>query len=62
MLLNGGCFSRKTIKYNPKTQLYSIINHIDDSKQSLTDRQIMNKAETLIGKAMKLRSLIALID
>ena len=62
MLLNGGVFSRKTIKYNTKTKKYAVINHIDDSKQFLTEKEIMNKKITLIGKAMFLRSLIALIN
>lgn len=62
MLLNGNAYSRKTIKYNPKTKLYSITNHIDNSKQVLSKKQILNKKITLIGEAMIKRSLIALID
>lgn len=60
--LNSFMISRKTISYNPKTKKYKIINHIDDSKQYLTDKQMMNEEYTNIGKAMKLRALIAEID
>lgn len=62
MILNGGLYSLKTIRYIKKTGKYSITNHIDDSKQSLTGGQMMNVSLTHIGQAMSKRALIALID
>ncbi len=60
ILGGGGMFSRKTIKYNPKTKKYRIINHIDDSKFFLTGEEILDGS--IIGEAMSKRCLIALID
>ncbi|MFA7301790.1 MAG: hypothetical protein WC069_05790 [Candidatus Shapirobacteria bacterium] len=57
-----GIYSRKTIKYSDKTKQYSITNHIDNSKQKLTEKELMNESYTLIGKALKLKSLIAIIN
>lgn len=57
-----GLYSRKTIKYNKKTKKFSIYNHIDDSKMSLTHKELMDETITNIGKAMPLNSLIAIID
>lgn len=62
LLLNGGCFSRKTITYNPKTKKYKIINHIDNSTQYLTEKDILNKKITNIAEGIEKRALIALID
>jgi hypothetical protein len=56
LLLNGGVWSRKTIKYS--APLYHIKNHIDNSKQILTKTLFLR---SLMGQAMKKRSLIALI-
>lgn len=62
MLLAGGpAFSRKTIKYNKKTSKYNIHNHIDNTRQTLTEADIINNRGTLIGEAIKKRSLIVLI-
>jgi len=62
LLLNGGAYSRKTIKYSPKTKKFSITNHIDESKQKLTISEIVTGKETNIGKGILLSSLIAIID
>ena len=60
MLLGGGfAHSKKTIKYISKTKKYSIVNHIDNSKESLTEKDFK---KTLIFKAMAKRALIAIID
>jgi len=58
----GVAYSRKTIKYNEKANTYTITNHIDNSKQTLNSNQIMDTKCTNVGKAMKMRCLIALID
>ena len=62
VLGGGGMFSRKDINYNEKTKKFKILNHIDDSKMILTEKEIMDRNITLIGAAMPLNSLIALID
>lgn len=62
LLAGGGAFSRKTIKYDPKTKKYYVTNHIDESKQIFTGIELINNRGTLIGKAISMRSLIALID
>lgn len=59
VMLNGGMYSRKTIRYIKKTKRYSIVNHIDESRESLTERELMRSN---IGRAMKQRGLIAIID
>lgn len=59
MLAGSGIYSRKTIRYIKKTGKYSITNHIDETRQSLTEKELM---KSLIGKAMPARCLIALID
>ena len=61
VLAGESAFSRKTIKYNPKTELFKITNHIDNTHQMLSKRQLMDKKVTHIGEAMSKRSLIALI-
>ncbi len=62
LVLGGGmCYSKKTIKYNPKTEKFTITNHIDNSKQRLTEKQLMDDKLTLIGKALSKKSLIAII-
>lgn len=60
--LNSGIYSRKTIEYIKTKNKYKITNHIDNSKQILTEKELMNEKITHIGKAMKLRALIAIIN
>lgn len=62
VLGGGGMFSRKEINYSEKTKKFKIINRIDESKQTLTEKEIMDDSLTHIGKAMPLNCLIALID
>ena len=57
-----GIFSRKTIKYSERTKRFNIINHIDESKQNLSAQQLLNEKYTLIGKAIPLNCLIAIIE
>lgn len=54
----GTMFSRKDIKYNPKTKIFKILNHIDDTKQSLTQKQLMSQSWTNIGIALRKHCLI----
>jgi hypothetical protein len=57
MSLNGGFFSTKTIEWNPDLGEFSILNHIDDSEQDLSEKRIMQKKYTLIGFAITKRAL-----
>lgn len=56
LVLNGGCFSRKEIAVyrTPKTKQlrFDIRNCIDDSRQSLSEKQIMDSRYTNIGEAI----------
>lgn len=61
ILLNGPCFSRKTIEYNRKSHKFIVFNHIDDTDQKLTVEELMNDNITNIGKAIRLSALVAII-
>ena len=51
MFLGGGIvFSRKTIRY--QNGRFHIINHIDGSRQSLTEAEMMDKNVTNIGASI----------
>jgi hypothetical protein len=59
LILGGGiAYSRKTIKYDSKTKLFKILNHIDNTNEVLSAQQLKN---TNIGKAMPLNSLVCII-
>ena len=51
--LNGGLVSKKEIHYNLKNKKFYITNWIDDTKQTLTQKQLMNRKYTNIGYALK---------
>ncbi len=59
LLIGGVAFSRKTIKYDTKKKVYRVTNHIDDSKEVLSEKELL---KSLLGEGMRKRSLIALID
>jgi len=48
--LNGGLYSRKTITLD-RSGCFQIVNHIDDSVQTLTGRQLYSHSN--IGRGMK---------
>jgi hypothetical protein len=58
ILLNGGLRSSKHIWYHPKDNSFFVWNLIDDSEQRLTESQLLDKAYTNIGEAMKKGALI----
>ncbi len=58
ILLNGGLRSSKHIRYYPDDNSFYVLNLIDDSEQELTESQILDKAYTNIGEAMKKGALI----
>ena len=58
ILLNGGLRSSKHIRYYPDDNSFYVLNFIDDSEQELTESQILDKAYTNIGEAMKKGALI----
>lgn len=56
--LNYGIFSKKEINYNKKTKKYKITNCIDNTKQTITEKQLINKNITNIGDAITKKALI----
>jgi hypothetical protein len=58
ILLNGGAYSRKTIRR--KGRRWYVTNHIDDSKQQLTDEQLWT--ESMLGEAIDKEALVAIVD
>lgn len=50
ILLNYGCRSSKHISYDGET--FYVLNEIDDSECTLTEKDIMDKKVTLIGEAI----------
>jgi len=51
--LNGGVKSCKAIWLHKDGKKFRILNSIDDTKQTLSEKQIMDEGWTNIGKAMK---------
>ncbi len=54
--LNHGLISRKHISHDG--ELFYVHNYIDESKQTLTEKEIMDTEHTYIGLAMTKGSLI----
>lgn len=52
IILNGGLYSRKGIRFGEGH--YYVYNYIDDTKQRLSAKQIMDESWTNIGLSMKL--------
>lgn len=44
LALNGGAYSRKTIKYTPSKGKFTIKNHIDDTRQILTEAELYTES------------------
>ncbi len=55
--LNFGLRSYKRVAWDEKRKRFKIVNHIDGSRESLTEKQLMDRAYTNIGYAIKLGSL-----
>jgi hypothetical protein len=53
ILLNYGLRSSKDIVWDAEAKRFDIFNHIDQTEQHLTERQIMDERLTNIGYAMK---------
>jgi len=53
ILLNHGLRSSKGIVWDAEAKKFHVFNHIDQTEQHLTERQIMDKSHTNIGYAMK---------
>ena len=50
-LYYGAC-STKRIRYDPDDGLFYIVNEIDDTRQRLTDEELMDNRLTNIGRAI----------
>lgn len=55
--LNFNFRSSKHIYYNEDTNIFEVINYIDDSEQFLTEEQLFDENYTNIGKALKHNAL-----
>ncbi len=55
--LKAGLISRKHISHDG--ELFYVHNYIDESRQELTGKELMDVKRTNIGKAMKAGALIA---
>ena len=53
ILLNHGLRSSKDIVWDGDAKRFHIFNHIDQTEQHLTERQLMARGYTNIGYAMK---------
>ena len=53
ILLNYGLRSSKDIVWDAEAKRFHIFNHIDQTEQHLTERQLMDERLTNIGYAMK---------
>ena len=56
ILLNYNLKSSKTIEYLPTIKIFNVINEIDNTRQTLTEKEIINDDITNIGKAIRLGS------
>jgi hypothetical protein len=56
LCLRGGVFSRKTISVCADGR-FQVVNHIDDTEQKLTGRQLYTQSN--IGSGMRLQALLA---
>ena len=57
IVLNGGLGSHKTISLT-KTDKFSVLNRIDESKQTISEKGLFNEKITNIGKAIKLGAFL----
>ena len=53
ILLNHGLRSSKDIVWDAQAKKFHIFNHIDQTEQHLTERQVLDESFTNIGYAMK---------
>ena len=53
ILLNHGLRSSKDIVWDAKAKKFHVFNHIDQTEQHLTERQLMDERLTNIGLGMK---------
>lgn len=54
--LNAGLVSRKHVSYDG--ELFYVHNYIDESRQELTEEELMSSKHTNIGKAMMIGALM----
>ncbi len=53
ILLNHGLRSSKDILWDAEAKKFHVFNHIDQTVQHLTERQLMDRVFTNVGYAMK---------
>lgn len=52
IMLRGGARSVKTIRYESASRMFHVYNHIDGSRQTLSEAELMDGSITHIGTAM----------
>ena len=52
ILLNHGLRSSKDIMWDAEANRFHVFNHIDQTEQHLTERQVMDRGYTNIGYAL----------
>jgi hypothetical protein len=57
ILLNHGLRSSKDIVWDAQARKFHIFNHMYQTEQHLTERQVMDRGYTNIGYAMKKKAL-----
>ena len=62
ILLNGNARSSKFMDYSPKTGKYYILNEIDDTKQTLCEKNLFNRKHTNVGYAIQQGSFFSYED
>ncbi len=60
ILLKHGLVSRKTIRYDKKKKIFTVYNHIDDTKQKLTEKELLLLRYTNIGRAIRKGAFVKL--
>jgi hypothetical protein len=53
ILLRFGLVSYKHIRWDEKRKMFRVVNRIDGMRESLTEKQLMNRSYTNIGYALK---------
>ncbi len=51
--LNGGLNSSKDIEYSPKRKVFFVLNHIDETFQTIPEKDIVDRGVTNIGFAIE---------
>lgn len=51
--LNGGVRSSKSIEFSSDANTFLVFNHIDETHQELSEKELIDDRVTIIGKAIR---------